>query len=200
MLLPPASYSFLLNPYHFSGWQASTQSSSLVFVCVGLTSLLNIWGHIATEPACSSGTLTLVLPHRNAMPQTQDMTPLPVTVYRHRADLSLCYPLMWNVTLEYTATHFNVRRDREILLRPSTHISECSTLWCCYGASRPDGVGLRSVFQGILNLEEDLLETTLQQSYMGERIPSVYLSLEKEIIRYVTGILIGRYGMKQAIW
>ena len=59
-------------------------------------------------PACSSGTLTNVLPHRNAMPQTQDTTPHPVTVYRHGADLSLCYPLMWNVTLEYTATHFNV--------------------------------------------------------------------------------------------
>ena len=59
-------------------------------------------------PACSSGTLTNVLPQRNAMPQTQDMTPYPVTVYRHGADLSLCYPLMWNVTLEYTATHFNV--------------------------------------------------------------------------------------------
>ena len=74
----------------------------------GLTSLLNIWGHITTVPACSSGTLTNVLPHRNAMPQTRDMTPHPVTVYRHGADLSLCYPLMWNVTLEYTATHFNV--------------------------------------------------------------------------------------------
>ena len=59
-------------------------------------------------PPCSSDTLTNVLPHRNAMPQTQDTTPHPVTVYRHRADLSLCYPLMWNVTLEYTATHFNV--------------------------------------------------------------------------------------------
>ena len=32
----------------------------------------------------------------------------PVTVYKHRTDLSLCYPLMWNVTLEYKATHFNV--------------------------------------------------------------------------------------------
>ena len=73
-------------------------------------SLLNIWGHIATVPACGSGTLTNVLPHRNAMPHTQDMTPHPVTVYRHRADLSLCYPLMWNVTPEYTitTTHFNV--------------------------------------------------------------------------------------------
>ena len=59
-------------------------------------------------PTCSSDTLTNVLPHRNAMPQTQDTTPHPVTVYRHGANLSLCYPSMWNVTLEYTATHFNV--------------------------------------------------------------------------------------------
>ena len=89
---------------------ATTQNSMFVclFVCLGLTSLWNIWGHITTVPACSSGTLTNVLPHRNAMPQTQDTTPHPVTVYRHGANLSLCYPSMWNVTLEYTATHFNV--------------------------------------------------------------------------------------------
>ena len=78
------------------------------FVCLGLTSLFDIWGHITTMPACSSGTLTNVLPHRNAMPQTQDMASHTVTEYRHRADLSLCYPLLWNVPLEYTATHFNV--------------------------------------------------------------------------------------------
>ena len=36
------------------------------------------------------------------------MTPHPVTVYIHGPDLSLCYPLMWNITLEYTTTHFNV--------------------------------------------------------------------------------------------
>ena len=59
-------------------------------------------------PARSSGTLTNVLPHRNAMPQTQDMTPHPVTVHRHGVDLLLCYPLMWHVTMEYTATHFNI--------------------------------------------------------------------------------------------
>ena len=76
--------------------------------CLGFNVAFNIWGHITTVPACSSGTLTNVLPHRNAMPQTQDTTPHPVTVYKHRADLSLCYPLMWNVTLEYTDTHFNV--------------------------------------------------------------------------------------------
>ena len=78
-----------------------------LFVCLGLRSLFNIWGHIVTVPACSSGTLTNVLPHRNAMLQTQDMTPHSLTLYGHGPDLSLCYPLMWNVTLEYTATHFN---------------------------------------------------------------------------------------------
>ena len=76
--------------------------------CLGLMSLLNIWGHIATVPACSSVTLTNVLPHRNAMPQTQDMTSELVTVCRHGVILSLCYPLMWNVTLEYTTTYLNV--------------------------------------------------------------------------------------------
>ena len=44
-------------------------------VCLGLMSHLNISGHIATVPACSSGNLTYVLPHRNAMPQTEHDTP-----------------------------------------------------------------------------------------------------------------------------
>ena len=78
-----------------------------LFVGVG-RGFQNIWVHIATVPACSSGTLTNVLPHWNAIPQAQDTTPHPVKVYRYGADLSLCYPLMWNVTLEYRATHFNV--------------------------------------------------------------------------------------------
>ena len=63
----------------------------ILFVCLGLTSLLYIWGRIAIVPACSSGILTNVMPHRNTMPQSQDMTPKPVTVYRHKANLSLCY-------------------------------------------------------------------------------------------------------------
>ena len=45
-------------------------------------------------PAYSSGTLTTVLPHRTAMPQTQDMIPHPFSVCIHGADL-LCNPLMW---------------------------------------------------------------------------------------------------------
>ena len=55
-------------------------------------------------PACSSDTLTNVLPHRDVMPQTQDITPHPVTVCiqtrpRHVAVLS--------IDLE-RHTHFNV--------------------------------------------------------------------------------------------
>ena len=103
----------------------------IIPVCLGLMFLLNIWGHITTVPASSSGTLTNVLPHRNAMPQTQNMTSHPVKVYKHGADLSLCYPLIWNVTLEYTATHW------EILPRPSKNTSERSTLWY-YGGSQSE--------------------------------------------------------------
>ena len=51
-------------------------------------------------PACSSGTLTNVLPRRNVMPQTQNMTPHPVTV-----PISMSW----------------IRPDLEILRRPSTH-------------------------------------------------------------------------------
>ena len=102
-------------------------------------------------PICCSGTLTNVLPHRNAMPQTQDKTPHPVTVYRHEADLSLCYPLIWNVILEYTATHFMswVRPDQEILPRPSTHTSELPILTHLY--IQPElGSGDRVIYTSIL--------------------------------------------------
>ena len=37
--------------------------------------------------ACSSGTLTNVQPHRNAMPQTQDMTPHPELIFHLTVDL-----------------------------------------------------------------------------------------------------------------
>ena len=47
-----------------------------------------------------SCTLTNVLPH--------DITPHSVTVYRHRTDMSLCYPLIWNATFEYRTTQCNV--------------------------------------------------------------------------------------------
>ena len=56
-------------------------------------------------PACSSSTLTNVLPHMNAMPQTQDMTPHLVTVYRHGADLSQCYPLCGTSRVFTCVTH-----------------------------------------------------------------------------------------------
>ena len=87
----------------------SQTSRSILFVCLfGFSVALKHLRSYHDGACCSSDTLTNVLPHRNAMPQTQDTTPHPVTVYRHGADLSLYYPLMWNVTLEYTATHFTV--------------------------------------------------------------------------------------------
>ena len=58
-----------------------------------------------------NGTLTNVLPHKNAADTVHDIPPRHdtlMTVYRHRADLSLCYPFMWSVTVEYTNTNFNV--------------------------------------------------------------------------------------------
>ena len=98
------------------GW---SNRKKLMFVhwivkgCLGLSSLLNIWGHIVTVPACSSGNLTSVLPHRNPH----------VTLYRHRTNLSLCYPCMWNVTLntQLPILMSRVRPHREILPPSSTH-------------------------------------------------------------------------------
>ena len=100
-------------------------------------SLLNIWGHITTVPACSSGTLTNVLPHMKTMLQTQDTTLHPITVHRHWANISLCYPLMWNVT-QLPILMSWVRPHQEILPRPSTHTSKRSTLWCCYGGCQSE--------------------------------------------------------------
>ena len=108
-----------------------------VFFCFfggGLTSLLNICGLVTMEPACSSGTLTNVLLHRNVMLQTQDVIPHRVTVYRHGADPPLCYPL--NVTLKYTATHFNVLGQTQPgnPPRPSnTHQRTLNYICSCYG-------------------------------------------------------------------
>ena len=82
-----------------------TYVRDFLFVWV-LTSLLNIWGH-TTRLLLVAVVLWPMCCHTE-MPSRKDMTPYPITVYRHGADLSLCYPLMWNVTLEYTATHFNV--------------------------------------------------------------------------------------------
>ena len=37
-------------------------------------------------------------------------------------------------------------------------------------------------------LEAALLETTIEQSYMGERVPTVYLELESKIFRFVSTV------------
>ena len=84
------------------------------------------------------------------MPQTQDTTPHPVTVYSHGADLSLCYPLMWNVTLEYTATYFNVLGEtRPGNPSPSFHTHQRTlnlmlSWWSTVGSSVESTVPTRS--------------------------------------------------------
>ena len=50
----------------------------------------------------------LVLPHKYFMPQSWGMTPKPVTVYKYRINLYLCYPLMWSSTLKAAITHLEV--------------------------------------------------------------------------------------------
>ena len=99
-LLYFVQFSFLTSNHFMT---SSIVVVTLLFVCLGLTSLLNIWGHIAKVPACSSFTLTNVLPHRNVMPQTQDMTPHPVTVYDTRLTcrcaIHWCGTSHWNTQL-----------------------------------------------------------------------------------------------------
>ena len=60
-------------------------NSLCLIVCLfGFKVAFKLLGSYHNGACCSSDTLTNVLQHRNAMPQTQDMTPHPVTVYRHR--------------------------------------------------------------------------------------------------------------------
>ena len=89
----------------------------LIFVCWGLMWLLNTWGHFATVPTCSS-----------------------------MADLS-CYPLMWNVILEYTTTNFNVLSQAWPGNHSPTFLtpSEYSTLWCLYGGWLSVGSSVENV-------------------------------------------------------
>ena len=84
--------------------------SSLFFVCLSWMSLLNIWGHITMVPTCSNGPFTNALPHRNAMLRTQDMTPHPITVYRHGA-IYWCGTSNWNTQLPILMSL--VRSDRK---------------------------------------------------------------------------------------
>ena len=116
------SLDLLLQLYHNNNFLLHKICHICLFV-LALTSLLNIWGHIATVPAWCSGTLTNVLPHKNTMSQTKGITTQPVKVYRYGADLSLCYQFMWNVTREYTTTHFYVLGQT----RPGNHFSTFHT-------------------------------------------------------------------------
>ena len=84
--------------------------------------------HIAIVPACSSGTLTNVLPHINAMMQTQDMTQYTDIGPTCHCAIHCCGTSHWNTKLPISMSW--VRPDQEILPQSSTHTSEHSTLSC----------------------------------------------------------------------
>ena len=56
-------------------------------------------------PACSSGTLNMVLPHWNNMTYTSDMTP---TIFKYKDTGQPVVLSIWNVTLAETTKHFHV--------------------------------------------------------------------------------------------
>ena len=58
------------------------------------------------------------------------MTPHPVTVDKHVADMSICYPLVRNITLEYKTTDFNVFGQTP-KWNPSPTFHSCSS-WSTY--------------------------------------------------------------------
>ena len=60
----------------------------------------NIWCHITTVPACISGTLTNVLPHRDVMSQARTLYPTPSQLQYTYIGLTSCCAIHWNVTLE----------------------------------------------------------------------------------------------------
>ena len=66
-------YEYFLNLFYDLHMMVAQRMSMFCRLLIGL----NIG-----RPACSRGTLTIVLPHWNVMPQTQDMTCVPL--YRHR--------------------------------------------------------------------------------------------------------------------
>ena len=113
---------------------------SRLLVCWSLTSLWNIWGHIATVSYWSSGTLTNVVPHRNAA-DTGDDPPPPCHSIQTQG-LTCCYAIhwcgmsCWNIQLPILMSW--VRPYQEILPRPFTHTSERSILWCWYGGSQSE--------------------------------------------------------------
>ena len=105
-------------------------------------SLLNIWVHIVTVPACGSGTLTnyyAATQEYHATNTGHDTPPGHST--QDSRPICGCAIHWWGMS------HWNtylpilmswVRPNREILPKPSTHTSECWNLWCWYGDSQSE--------------------------------------------------------------
>ena len=75
-------------------------------ICLFLLWFNVIFKHLRSSQRCLLVAVVTMCCHI-WMPCRRHRTWHPVTVYRHRVDLSLCYPLMWNITVEYTTIHSN---------------------------------------------------------------------------------------------
>ena len=96
-------------------WFQTKLNLNIIRVCLFIS--LDLTSHIAMVPACSSVTLTIVLPHRNAMLQTQDMTPHLSQYQTHGRYIDV------ELTQEAITTHFNffgLTRPKNALLSSHT--------------------------------------------------------------------------------
>ena len=83
----------------------------LLWFCwlVGLTSLLNIWGHITTVPACSSGTFTNELSQKcHAADTGHDTQPYHSIQTQGRPIVVLSIDVERHTGIHNYGTHFNV--------------------------------------------------------------------------------------------
>ena len=110
-----------------------------MIVCLGLTSLWNIWRYIAMVPICSSGTLTMCCHTGMPCPRHRTWHPTPW----QKTDKGLTYHYAnhwcgtshWNTQLSILMSW--VRPDREILPNlPNTPAK--AQLWCCYGGRKSE--------------------------------------------------------------
>ena len=121
-----------------------------IFVCWGLTWLLNIWGRSFTVPACSSGTLTNELPHRNAMPQTQDITPTLsqyTDIGRTCCAIHWCGTSLWNTQLPTV-----LGQTQSWNPSATFHMEELNEVLVWYLQPATDLVGSGCHMQGLVHL------------------------------------------------
>ena len=168
-----------------------------LFVCLGLTSLLNIWGHIATVPVCSSGT------------QYTDTGPTC------RCAFHWCGTSHWNTQLPILMSW--VRPDREILPRPSTQTPANAQLNAVIVVNNWK---LSRKYRGVPSLNDLAVDGTLNtinkqtidnncRSWIWERSScyfAIFVSVVSSVLLSWIEILFGKYwgwvliGFQLSMW